>query len=214
MNLQGDVAMAEAGETNSAIVGGRAIILNLQCQLVEHGLVIPLQRFHSQIKQNEQERPITKATVESCHTSTAECITAVVEAECPASCPTLKGLIQEDVNTLMEELRQRIQSLEGKLAQAKKVQGNGKRTKKVTKGTAITPTKKNMKLTATTTPKLKPKLKLTKKSKKKSTKKSTAKPTPAAKGNDSCFDAKRNAQPSSKGKSCGKGRGKSTAAYK
>jgi hypothetical protein len=213
-NSQGDVAMAEAGETNSAIIGGCAIILNALRQLVEHGLIVPLQRFHSQIKQNEQERCITKATVELCLTLTAECITAVVEAEHPVSCPILKGLIQEDVDTLTEELRQRIQSLEGKLAQAKNVQGNGKRTKKVTKGTAITPTKKNMKPAATTTPKLKPKLTSMKKSKIKSTKKPTAKPTPAAKGNDSCSDAKRNAQPSSKGKLHGKGRGKSTAACK
>jgi hypothetical protein len=149
--------MAEAGETNSAIIGGRVIILNTLRQLVEHGLVIPLQCFHSQIKQNEQERRITKATVKSCLTSTAERIAAVVEAERPASHPTLKGLIQEDVGTLTEELRRRIQSLEGKLGQAKNVQGNGKRTKKVTKGTAIAPTKKNMKPTATTTPKSKPK---------------------------------------------------------
>jgi hypothetical protein len=42
LNPQGDIEMAEAGETNSAIVGGRAIILNTLCQLMEHGLVIPL----------------------------------------------------------------------------------------------------------------------------------------------------------------------------
>jgi hypothetical protein len=87
--------MAEAGETNSAIVGGRAIILNAMRQLVEHGLVVPLQCFHCQIKQNEQERRITKVTVELCLTSTAGHIAVVVEAECSASCPTLKGLIQE-----------------------------------------------------------------------------------------------------------------------
>ncbi len=148
---------------------------------MEHVLVIPLQCFHSQIKQNEQERRITKVTVKSCLTSTAERIAAVVEAECPTSRSTLKGLIQEDINILMEELRQWIQSLEGKLAQVKNVQGDGRRTKKVTKGTAIAPTKKNTKPTATTTPKSKLKSKSTKKSKKKSTKKSTAKPTPAAK---------------------------------
>ncbi len=133
--------LKQGGETTSAIVGGRAIILNELRQLVEHGLVVPLQRFHSQIKQNEQERRITKATVESCLMSTAEHIAAVVEAEHPASCPTLKGLIQEDVGVPTEELRQRIQSLKGKLVQSKNVQGNGKRTKKVTKGTAIAPTK-------------------------------------------------------------------------
>jgi hypothetical protein len=158
--------MAEGGETNSAIVGGHVIILNALRQLVEHGLIIPLQRFHSQIKQNEQERRITKATVESCLAPTAERIAAVVEAKCPASRPTIKGLIQEDVDTLAEKLRRRIQSLKGKLAQEKNVQGNGKRTKKVTKGSAIASTKKNTNPAATTTPKLKLKLKSLKKSKK------------------------------------------------
>ncbi len=53
----------------------------------------------------------------------------VVEAECPANCPTLKGLIQEDVNLLTDDLKRPIQSLEAKLAKAKNVQGNGKKSK-------------------------------------------------------------------------------------
>ncbi len=68
----------------------------------------------------------------------------MVEAKCPASRPTLKGLIQDYVDMSTEETRQWIQSLEEILAQAKNVPGDGKRTKKVTKGTAIAPTKKNM----------------------------------------------------------------------
>ena len=47
----------------------------------------------------------------------------VVEAECPANCPTLKGLIQEDVNLLTDDLKRPIQSLEAKLAKAKKRAG-------------------------------------------------------------------------------------------
>ena len=85
--------------------------------------MVPLQRSHAQLKRNEQERCIAKATVEPCLTSTAVCIAAVVEAERPASRPTLKGLIQEDVAASTEELKQRIQSLEGKLAQTKKREG-------------------------------------------------------------------------------------------
>ncbi len=41
---------------------------------------------------------------------------AVVEAERPATRPTLKGLIHEDVDKTTEELRHRIQSLEAKLS--------------------------------------------------------------------------------------------------
>ena len=52
-NPQGDVTMAEGEDTNPIIIGGRAIVLNALRQLVEHGLVVPLQRFHAQIKRNE-----------------------------------------------------------------------------------------------------------------------------------------------------------------
>ena len=175
-------------------------------------VMVPIQRFHAQIKKNEQERCIAKATVEPCLTSTADCIAAVVEAERPASRPTLKGLIQEDVAASTEELKQRIQSLEGKLAQAKNVRGDGKKTKKATKGTAIAQT--NTKPTTATTTKSKAKSNSRKKSNKKSAKKPTTKLTPAAKSNDSHSDAKRNAHTPSKSKSCGKGRRKNTAACK
>jgi hypothetical protein len=97
--------MAEGEDTNPTIVSRRAIVLNALRQLLEHGLVVPLQRFHAQIKRNEQERRIARATVEPCLTPTADCIAAVVEAECPTSCPTLKGLIQEDVAASTEELK-------------------------------------------------------------------------------------------------------------
>jgi hypothetical protein len=160
----------------------------------------------------EQERRIARATVKPCLASTADRIAVVVEARCPASCPTRKGLIQEDVAASTEELKRQIQSLEGKLVQAKNVKGNGKKTKKTTKGTAIT--QANTKPTTDTTPKSKAKSKSSKKSNKKSAKKPTTKPTPAAKGNNLRSDAKRNARPSSKSKLCGKGREKSTAACK
>ncbi len=65
-NPQGDVMMAEEDDTNLTIIGGRAIVLNALRQLLEHGLVVPIQRFHAQIKKNEQERCIAKATVEPC----------------------------------------------------------------------------------------------------------------------------------------------------
>jgi hypothetical protein len=79
------------------------------------------------------------------------------------------------------------------------VRGDGKKTKKATKGTAIART--NMKPTTATTTKLKVKSNLQKKSNKKSAKKPTTKPTPAAKSNDSRSDAKRNAHTPSKSKS-------------
>jgi hypothetical protein len=46
-------------------------------------------------------------------------IAAVVEAECPANRPTLKGLIHDDVDKTTEGLRRHIQSLEAKLGETK-----------------------------------------------------------------------------------------------
>ncbi len=104
--------MAVGEDTNPTIVGGRAIVLNALHILVEHGLVVPLQRFHTQIKRNEQERRIARGTVKPCLTSTADCIAAVVEDERPASRPSLKRLNQEDVVVSTEELKRRVKSLE------------------------------------------------------------------------------------------------------
>ena len=67
----------------------------------------------------------------------AACIAAVVEAERPANCPTLKGLIHKDVDITTEELRRRIQSLEAKLttttpkSAAKNGEGGGLKSKAV-----------------------------------------------------------------------------------
>jgi hypothetical protein len=46
-NPQGDVMMAKEEDTNLTIIGGCEIVLNALRQLLEHGLVVPLQRFHA-----------------------------------------------------------------------------------------------------------------------------------------------------------------------
>jgi hypothetical protein len=56
-----------------------------------------------------------KATVEPLLEQVAARIAAVVEAERPANCLTLKGLIHDDVDKTTEELRRRVKSLEAKL---------------------------------------------------------------------------------------------------
>ncbi len=62
-------------------------------------------------------------------------IAAVVKAECPANCPTLKGLIHKDVDKTTKELCRHIQSLEAKLSAstpksaAKNGEGGGLKSK-------------------------------------------------------------------------------------
>ena len=75
----------------------------------------------------------------------AACIAAVVETERPTNCPTLKGLIHEDMDKTTKELCWHIQTLESKLvaSSAKNDLGGGKKKMMKTKGTVTAPTKKS-----------------------------------------------------------------------
>ncbi len=57
-----------------------------------------------------------KTTAQPALEDVAACIAAVVEAERPATGPTLKGLIHEDVYKTTKEIRCCIQSLKAKLS--------------------------------------------------------------------------------------------------
>ncbi len=61
-------------------------------------------------------RQITKATAQPTLEDAAACITAVVKAKRPATCPTFKGLIHKDVDKTTKELQCRVQSLKAKLS--------------------------------------------------------------------------------------------------
>jgi len=138
-------------------------------------------------------------------------ITAVVEAECPANHPTLKGLIHDDVDKTTEELRRRVQSLEAKLGETNAMKGKGAKNErggdkksKTTSGTVVAP--------STVTPKSKNRKATTKTKRKKNpaTKDSPASPA----GNDNAFNAarKKSRKKATTRKSGGKGRGKPAAA--
>ncbi len=114
----------------------------------------------------------------------AACITAVVEAECPANCPTLKGRIHKDVDKTTKELRRRIQSLKAKLstttpkAQQKNGEGGGSKSKA---GSVTTPKKPKPQTKKSTSEKKK----LATPKKKPATPKNAKKPLPATKNNAS-----------------------------
>jgi hypothetical protein len=199
--------MSNAGD-DAAIVGGRTIVLVAMKKLMEQGLVGPLLQFHACITRNQQEQRIAKATIEPCLTSAAERIAAVVEAERPASRPTLKGLIHDDVDKTTDELKGRIQLLEAKLGnkQAKNVKGDGK--KKKGKAVAQKNTKPKM---ATSSP---PSTKKEQSKRKDQSKKKVARNPPAAKSKGTNADASKSKTPPSKNKSRGKNQEKKIAARK
>jgi hypothetical protein len=206
-NLPQDKAMSDAGD-DAAIVGGRTVVLAAMKKLMEQGVVGPLLQFHACITRNQQERRIAKATIEPCLTSAAKKIVAVVEAEHPASRPTLKGLIHNDVDKTTDELKQRIQSLEAKLGnkQAKNVKGNGKKKK----GKAVA--QKNTKpKTATSSP---PSTKKKQSKWNEQSKKKVERNPPAAKSKGTNADASKSKTPPSKNKSRGKNQGKCITARK
>jgi hypothetical protein len=126
-------------------IGGRGNIITALKTLLDQGIVEPIRQFHTCLVSNEQERRISRATVEPALKQAAACIAAVVEAERPTNRPTLKGLIHKDVDKTTEELHWRIQSLESKLVASLAINdlGSGKKKMMKTKGTATAPTKKS-----------------------------------------------------------------------
>ncbi len=127
---------------------------------------------------------IMKATAQPTLEDAAACIAAVVEAECPATHPTLKGLIHKDVDKTTKELCPHIQSLEAKLSAttpksaAKNGEGGGLKSEAGSVTAQQKPKPQTKKSTLekkkTATPKKKP-----------TTPKDAKKPLPATKNNAS-----------------------------
>ena len=193
-------------------IGGRATIISALKALLDNGILKPLLVFHARIVDNAQDHRITKATVEPLLKQVAARIAAVVEAKRPANCLTLKGLIHEDVDKTTQELRRRVQSLEAKLGETKRVtkgkgaknkMGDGKKLKK-TSGTVAAP--------SPTTPKSKIWKVVTKK--KNPAQKKNSPTSPAANDNASNAASKKSVKKATSRKSGGKGQGKSADARK
>jgi hypothetical protein len=140
-----DTPMDNMIDMTTPSIGGRKNVITALKTLLDRGIVEPIRQFHTCLTSNEQERRISKATVEPALEQAAARIAAVVEAERPTNRPTLKGLIHEDVDKTTEELRRRIQSLESKLvaSSAKNALGGDKMKSMKPKGTATAQTKKS-----------------------------------------------------------------------
>ncbi len=196
------------------MIGGCTTIVNALKTLLDNGIIKPLQIFHAHITNNEQDHQIMKATVEPSLEEVAARIAAVVEAKCPANRPTLKGLIHNNVDKTMEELRHHVQSLEAKLGDT-----NAKKAKAAKNRMG---SDKKKKLWVAVAPSIAtPKSMVPKSTKKKcpATKKKPTSPTtkkkptsPAANNNASETTSKNSRMKATTRKSGGKRQGKSTAA--
>jgi hypothetical protein len=192
-----DEVMGNIESDAATIIGGWTVVLAAMKTLMEQGIIGPLQQFHACITRNQQEQHIAKGTLKPCLTSAAKRIAAVVDIECPASRPTLKGLIPEDVDKMTDDLKGRIQLLKAKLnKRAKYVKGDGKTSKKK-KGKAVA--KKNTK-PAMVTSSWSPEKKKESKRKEQSTKKKVARNPPAAKSKGTNANAAKSKTPPSKNK--------------
>ena len=200
-----DTPMDNMIDMTTPSIGGRMNVITALKTLLDQGIVEPIRQFHTCLTSNEQERRISKATVEPALEQAAARIAAVVEAERPTNRPTLKGLIHEDVDKTTKELRCRIQSLESKMvaSSAKNELGGGKTKSMKPKGTATAQTKKS-----------KPTNQKPKSKKKAPTPRKSSKPSPADNSNASTTAAKNPKEKKSRIKSSGNGRGKKTAARK
>jgi hypothetical protein len=103
-----DMPMELVANSTDITSGGQAILISTLKVLLDQGIVEPIRLFCMQLISNKETCQITKATVQPALEDAATRITAVVEAERPATRPTLKGLIHKDVDKTTEELRCRI----------------------------------------------------------------------------------------------------------
>jgi hypothetical protein len=205
-----DMPMELVADSTEITIGGRAILTSTLKAILDQGIVEPIRLFCVQLVSNKETHRITKATAQPTLEDAAACIAAVVEAERPATHPTLKGLIHKDVDKTTKELRRCIQSLEAKLSAttpkstAKNVEGGGLKSKAGSVTAQQKPKPQTKKSTSekkkTATPKKKP-----------ATPKDAKKPSPTTKNNASNSASKSWLRAQSKLKSTGKGSKKKTA---
>jgi hypothetical protein len=114
-------APSETPGVTTPVINGRETVINALVKLLKDGIIKPLKAFHAHTAASEQNRRITKATIEPQLEQAAARIAAVVEAERPINHSTIKRLIHVDVDNSTDELRRRIQSLEAKLGETKNI---------------------------------------------------------------------------------------------
>ena len=99
------------------IVGRRSMIRTLLLFLIQKAIANPITEFHRIHKVNDESKRIAVSIIPRQLSDAAQRIAAVVQAERPADRPVLCGLIREQADKSIEEMRKRLQSLEAKVAQ-------------------------------------------------------------------------------------------------
>ena len=119
--------------------------------LIQQAIANPITEFHRIHKVNDESKRIAVSIIPRQLSDAAQRIATVVQAERPADRPVLCGLIREQADKSIKEIRKHLQSLETKAAQdngknsgrpttPKNVSGNGNK-KRTTKSTPKTTTK-------------------------------------------------------------------------
>ena len=119
-----DEVMEEARHTNNnnneVCVGARATIVREVRNVMINAFAASTEAFINQVKINETNARIKKATAKQRTEQAADDITAALQNEGSVDPKILKGLIQEEARKRTTELDRRIQSLEAKLDHEKK----------------------------------------------------------------------------------------------
>ncbi len=136
----------------TAAIGGRATVCRLIYNAVFKGTIEPIQKFHSQCKENKETKRIKAAFTLPCLNEAAQRVAAVIAKEPPSQMPVLHGLINKTTNKATSAMEHCIQSLEDQLkatmgktpSKAKKSKDDGKKSPQgilKNKGTPAAPKK-------------------------------------------------------------------------
>ena len=152
-NTDDDDAMIDAANAvEAAAIGGRVHIGRLILDALKKGTIEPIEKFHTQRRENDETKRIKAAFTSPRLNEAAQRVARIIANEPPAEMPVLRGLVQETANKSTSAMERRIQSLEDQLKAVqgkkspKKVRGDG--TKKTPPGilkNKDTPVAKNKK---------------------------------------------------------------------
>lgn len=105
----------------------RTQVLNLLSNFVMNAVTLPLQRFVSVHHDKAATKRVQLATIPTKLSSTADRITAVINAEPPIQLPVLNGIIADHTAKHTDDLRRELQSMKSLLNNATQKMKNAKR---------------------------------------------------------------------------------------
>ncbi len=117
-SIYDDNKMLDTGEMQqpAAIIGGRSTIRQQLLFLIQQTIMNLIKELHCLHKMKEKLRHTEGAILPTQLSDAAQWIAVVVQAKCPIDHPVLCELVREHADKLVEEVKQRLQSIEKKLA--------------------------------------------------------------------------------------------------